>query len=327
MSPTPNAATAAEQLRRLLLVLPSLADDRVHSLNDVARKVDSDAATVRRDLVSLVNRSGDEPGGFTEGIALLLGPDTVQLQTPAGHFRRPMALTRTELQAIELGLAMLTQELPPDEREVLRGARERLQQALARLPMSESPRGQTHHATLGHETSAAQQVRRDLQECIRARRVATIGYRSATQASDDRRRVYPLGIVWSRGLWYLVAWCERSDGLRVFRLDRISASRCEAERFKSIDGFALDDVLRDGRVLVGDEGAPMRVRYGPRIARWIAERESAVIEADGSVVVEHEAITEDWAVRHVLRYGPDAEILEPAALREAVVRRLAALGA
>ena len=67
----------------------------------------------------------------------------------------------------------------------------------------------------------------------------------------------------------------------------------------------------------------MRVRYGPRIARWIAEREGTPIEADGSTVVEHEAITEDWAVRHVLRYGPDAEILEPAALRAAVARRLA----
>lgn len=327
MSPLPNAATASEQLRRLLLVLPSLADGHAHSLDDVAARVDSDAATVRRDLVSLVTRNGDEPGGFTEGVSLLLGADTVQLQTPAGHFRRPMALTRSELQALELGLAMLAQELPPDEREVLRRARERLAKAVAQLPKGEPTLLPTHHATLGHESPAVQAIRRDLQECIQARRVATITYRAASKDRDDPRRVYPLGIVWSRGVWYLVAWCERSAGLRVFRLDRIVASVCEDERFQSIDGFSLGDVLRDGRVLVGEEGAPMRVRYGPRIARWIAEREGTDIEPDGSTVVEHEAITEDWAVRHVLRYGPDAEILEPATLRAAVLRRLAAFDA
>lgn len=325
MSRLPNAATAAEQLRRLLLVLPTLADDRVHSLDEIAARIDSDVETVRRDLFSLINRDGDEPGGFTEGVSLLLDADTVQMQTPAGHFRRPMALTRSELRALELGLAMLAQELPPDEHAVLHGARERLQKALATFPAGEPDAAATHHGSFGEDVEETRRIRRELQHCIRERRVATILYRSAAQAEDGRRRVYPLGIVWSRGMWYLVAWCERSAGLRVFRFDRIATARGESERFASIDGFALDTVLRDGRVLVGDVGAPMRVRYGPRIARWIAEREGTAIAADGSTTVELEAITEDWAVRHVLRYGPDAEVLEPASLRESVVRRLQAL--
>lgn len=326
MSPSPRAATAAEQLRRLLLVLPTLADDRVHSLDEIATRIDSDVETVRRDLFSLINRDGDEPGGFTEGVSLLLDADTVQMQTPAGHFRRPMALTRSELRALELGLAMLAQELPPDEHAVLHGARERLQKALAKFPAGEPEPATAHHGSFGSEAEETRRIRRDLQQCIRERRIATIVYRAATQAEDGQRRVYPLGVVWSRGMWYLVAWCERNDGLRVFRFDRIASATCETERFGSIDGFALDTVLRDGRVLVGDAGAPMRVRYGARIARWIAEREGSAIADDGSTTIELEAITEDWAVRHVLRYGPDAEVLEPATLREAVVRRLQALG-
>lgn len=322
MSPAPNAATAAEQLRRLLLVLPALADDQVHSLDEIAARIGSDVQTVRRDLFALINRDGDEPGGFTEGVSLLMDADTVQMQTPAGHFRRPMALTRTELQALELGLALLAQELPPDEHGVLDAARTRLQKAVAALPGGEPAPGAIHRGDFGGEGEAARRSRRVLQACIRERRVATIVYRAAEQAEDGRRRVYPLGLVWSRGMWYLVAWCERNDGLRVFRFDRIAESSAEPERFRSVNGFVLDAVLRDGRVLVGDVGTPMRVRYGPRIARWIAEREGSSVDADGSTVIEHEAITEDWAVRHVLRYGPDAEILEPAALRAALVARL-----
>lgn len=326
MSPTPNATTAAQQLRRLLLVLPTLADDQVHSLDDIAARIGSDVATVRRDLIALMTRDGDEPGGFTEGVSLLVAADTVQLQTPAGHFRRPMALTRTELQAVELGLAILAQELPPDEHAVLDGARNRLQKALATLPASEPDAALTHAAGFGDESEATRHIRRELQSCIRERRIATISYRAATQAEDGERRVYPLGIVWSRGHWYLVAWCERSAGLRVFRFDRIAAAHGGTERFRALDGFALDHVIREGRVLVGDAGTPMRVRYAARIARWIAEREGTPLEADGSTVVTHEAITEDWAVRHVLRYGPDAEILEPASLRAAVVARLRTIG-
>ena len=33
----------------------------------------------------------------------------------------------------------------------------------------------------------------------------------------------------------------------------------------------------------------------------------------------------DWAVRHVLQYGADAEVLAPGELREAIVERLSAL--
>jgi predicted DNA-binding transcriptional regulator YafY len=36
----------------------------------------------------------------------------------------------------------------------------------------------------------------------------------------------------------------------------------------------------------------------------------------------HPLADTDWAVRHVLQYGPDATVLEPAEVREAVVQRL-----
>jgi predicted DNA-binding transcriptional regulator YafY len=69
----------------------------------------------------------------------------------------------------------------------------------------------------------------------------------------------------------------------------------------------------------------LRVRYSPRIARWIAEREGKALAADGSLTVEHPLADPDWAVRHVLQYGPDAEVLEPAAVRQEIVRRLEAM--
>ncbi len=314
-----NATTAAEQLRRLLLALPTLADDRAHPLSEIAERVGARPEVVLRDLTSLVTRVGDEPAGFTEGVSLLIGTDSVQFQTPGGHFRRPMALSREELHALDLGLAMLHHESPPDERGVVERARVRLQGAIGVVA---NVGNNSRHASLANESPVAQEIRRTLQECIRDRRVARITYRSATADSDDIRPVQPLGVVWSRGSWYLAAWCKKNEGLRVFRLDRIRAVDAESTRFTFAPEFSLELVLRDGKVLIGEEGAAMTVRYGPRIARWIAEREGQPLADDGSVTVELEAIQEEWAVRHVLRYGPDAEIVAPTALREAVAAAL-----
>jgi predicted DNA-binding transcriptional regulator YafY len=67
------------------------------------------------------------------------------------------------------------------------------------------------------------------------------------------------------------------------------------------------------------------VRYSPSIARWIAEREGAAIDPDGSLTLTHAVADVPWAIRHVLQYGPDAEVLSPAHVRDAVRDRLSSM--
>ena len=68
-----------------------------------------------------------------------------------------------------------------------------------------------------------------------------------------------------------------------------------------------------------------RIRYAPRIARWIAEREGVAPDADGAVTLDWPLADVDWAVRHVLQYAGDARVLEPAELRAAVAARVEAM--
>jgi predicted DNA-binding transcriptional regulator YafY len=93
-------------------------------------------------------------------------------------------------------------------------------------------------------------------------------------------------------------------------------------KFESPRGFSLDAVIKDGKAFQTAEPGTLRLRYSPRIARWIAEREGKSLAEDGSLTMEHQLADRDWAVRHVLQYGPDVTVLEPVAVREAVVRRL-----
>lgn len=326
MTPKESAAlTAAEQLRRLLLALPTLADDQVHHVRDIAAKVGTSEDVIRRDLTTLVNRVGDEPAGFAEGVSLLLSADTVQFVTTQGHFRRPMALTRTELQALDLGLTMLAQEAPPDERAVIARARERVRKAATTMPANEPATYTERAGAFGTESVDGAERRRTLQECIRTRHVATIRYHSASSDQADERRVRPLGLVWARGSWFVVAWCERNDGLRVFRFDRVLEVRSEADRFTPPAGFSLESALRDGKVLTNQEAESLRVRYSAQIARWIAEREGVEPDEDGSVAMELPLLDDAWGVRRVLRYGPDVVVEAPERIRELLRARLTAL--
>jgi predicted DNA-binding transcriptional regulator YafY len=330
MTPMPEenghtAASAADQLRRLLLALPALADDQVHQVSEIAARVGTSDDIIRRDLTTLVTRVGDEPGGFTEGVSLLLSADTVQFVTPSGHFRRPMALTRTELHALDLGLAMLAQESPPDERAVISRARERVRLAATTIPADDPATQAERAAALGREVADSIATRHTLQKCIRERRVATIHYRAAASTATDERRVRPLGVVWARGSWYLVAWCERNDGIRVFRCDRILSVHAEEDKFTAPREFSLESVLREGRVLNSGDATQMRIRYSAHIARWIAEREGLREDADGSVAMDVPLLDEAWAVRRVLRYGPEAVVEAPESVRVLLREQLAKL--
>jgi predicted DNA-binding transcriptional regulator YafY len=81
-------------------------------------------------------------------------------------------------------------------------------------------------------------------------------------------------------------------------------------------------VQERGRAFASDTTQRMTVRYSPRIARWVAEREGATLAEDGSLTLEHPVADESWAIRHVLQYGPDAELVGPRGLRESLAAKL-----
>jgi proteasome accessory factor C len=310
------SSTAAEQLRRILHLIPRLADGETHSLAEVARLARVDRGVVLEDIESISERF-EVPGGFVEGLQIYLDADDVSVVP--NHFLRPMRLTRSELLALELGLVMLRGERPPEEHRAIDGAIERLRKAVAKLPKEEiaddlraaslSVAGELEHLRL-------------LREAFRTRRKVRLRYRKADQDDSSTRVICPYGIVFASGMWYAVARCESSDGIRVFRLDRVERVDVLDARFESPRGFSMDAIVREGKAFQAAEAGTLRLRYSPRIARWIAEREGKPLAEDGSLTLEHPLADLDWAVRHVLQYGPDAEVLGPATVREAVIERL-----
>lgn len=230
-----------------------------------------------------------------------------------------MRLTRSELLALELGLAMLRGERPREEQAAIDRATGRLRQAVARLPEDEIL-GDMRVASLS-AAGDLEQLRR-LRQAFRDRRKVRLAYRSSNADAASSRVVCPYAIVFSNGMWYAVAWCESTDGIRIFRLDRIEEMDLLDARFESPRGFSLEAMVKDGKAFHSADARILRLRYSPRIARWIAEREGKTLAPDGSLTMEHPLADSEWAIRHVLQYGPDVEVLEPPEMREELVRRL-----
>ncbi len=114
--------------------------------------------------------------------------------------------------------------------------------------------------------------------------------------------------------------------MRVYRVSRVASVRPLEEPFERPSGFELGAYWEEWsqaferdrpRVEVTVRASEEMRRHLPRDRR---------IAPDGSVVVGFESLAE--AYRAVLRFGPDLEVLEPAALRErvaATAREVAAL--
>lgn len=313
--------TAAGQLRRILHIIPQLAEDREIPLSEVAEKVGVSPDVLLKDLKSLTERF--DTGGFSDGLSLFIDESSVTLNS--NHFRRPMRLTRSELRALELGLAMLRVELPPDERAVVESAREKIQKVVVKLP-PDSEDAESYFVEAGADHTGALPV---LRNAFAKHQKARILYHKGDAERPTERIICPWSFVVANGRWYVIAYCDQSDGVRVFRLDRVRQVTTTDESYAVPDSFRVAEFTSLGRAFSNSTDRTMKVRYSPKIARWIAEREDGEQQPDGSLIVEHPLADDAWGIRHVLQYGADAEIIEPQVLRisarkaiESVLREL-----
>ena len=308
--------TAAAQLHRILAVIPRFADDQDHDLEEVAALAGTNRRQIIKDFDSITDRF-DVPGHL-ESVQILVGDTMVSMM--ASHFHRPMRLTMPELCALELGLTMLRLERAPTDHAAIDRALERLRTTITQLPANDTY-DNLRHASLvdvGHAEHHSM-----LRAAVQEHRVVMIRYRAGGAAESVERRVRPYVLLYSEHMWYVVTVAD--DGTsRHYRLDRIEAVTVLDESFDA-DATVVNRVMESRRAFASDTTRRMTVRYSPRIARWVGEREGVALAADGSLTLDHPVADETWAVRHVLQYGPEAEVIGPPEMRDVMARRLGAM--
>jgi predicted DNA-binding transcriptional regulator YafY len=153
------------------------------------------------------------------------------------------------------------------------------------------------------------------------------GKRLSTRYREGRKVVQrtldPLGLVLKGGAWYLVA--RRSAGMRVYRVSRFASARTRDEGFDRPEGFELAAYWEEWSRTF-EESLPrleVKVRASDLARRFLP---ADLQGDDGVYIVKFQSL--DHAFRELLKFGPDAEVLEPAELRtrlSATAREVAAL--
>lgn len=134
--------------------------------------------------------------------------------------------------------------------------------------------------------------------------------------------------------WQLIAYCQLRKNVRMFKVARIHKATLLGERYTVPADFELEEYLgRTWGLLRGeaDEAEDIVLHFDTQAGRWVVEEtwhstQKVEKQEDGTVILHlHVAVTPEF-VNWLLYYGKRVRVLQPATLREQVVRehRLAA---
>ncbi|MFD5112563.1 helix-turn-helix transcriptional regulator [Streptomyces sp. NPDC058220] len=161
-------------------------------------------------------------------------------------------------------------------------------------------------------------------EAVWGDRLLSARYRR--QDTEVERELAPYGLVLKAGVWYLCAGAQ--GAFRVYRIDRFTAAEPMQERFvrdESFDlpGFWEERAAQFARSLLRTEIVVRLSAEGVRRLPYVVDRAAAreAIEAagppdgQGLLTVTLPVEAEEVAYTQLITLGPEAEVLEPAALR------------
>jgi len=178
-----------------------------------------------------------------------------------------------------------------------------------------------------------------IETAISRRKTIEFTYFTMERGEEEKRKVDPFHLVFRGGQFYLIGHSHERDAVRVFRLSRIQgkvgyASKAEHD-FSPPEDFDRRDYGSRADWQLGETQGTAKIFVRERIA-WMIERDfgefgtlRAAKKSDGAPgkgrVFETSYASVRELIAWVLRWRQNAEVLEPADLREEAQARLALL--
>jgi predicted DNA-binding transcriptional regulator YafY len=163
---------------------------------------------------------------------------------------------------------------------------------------------------------------------LMTRRRLVIDYFTRHRNERATREVSPQRLVHYRGNCYLDAWCHKSEGVRMFSLDSIENARLLDAKAKEVSLKQVDEQTARGYgIYRGTQLAWATLLFSPEAARWVrseiwhAQQQGRAL-ADGRYELKVPYADSRELEMDILRHGENVEVVEPAALRARIEKRL-----
>jgi len=165
---------------------------------------------------------------------------------------------------------------------------------------------------------------RQCREAVQVSRKARLVYRSLYEGRQVRTVLSPYALFFGERAWYVVGHSSTHRSVRMFKLGRIDRLTLTDDHFRRPARFSVDGYLGNAWHLIrGARPYNVVIRFAPKVATNVAEvrwhrTQKIAPQEDGSVLFRVRVDGIDEIAWWVLGYGPYAEVLKPAALRQKV---------
>ena len=158
-----------------------------------------------------------------------------------------------------------------------------------------------------------------------------IGYQKYTSSQTDSYTLRPYAVKEFAKRWYIVAYCEEREALRVYGLDRIRSIEVLPDTFSMKKDFNVDDLFATsfGIYLPEGPGRTITFRTSATEARFL--RDLPIHSSQKEIATDGDSVTfsifvcpNNNLIMEFCKYGSRLEVLSPADVREAVASQLSA---
>ena len=208
-----------------------LRDGKRHRAQDLANRLGVSQRTVYRDMETLMS----------SGIPVR-GERGVGYQITVPYTLPPLNLTTDELEALHLGIAVMTEASDPDLQQAAQSLADKIDAA---LPENQNSPEIGNALAIYPFADAAAGVRHmpALRKAVRQKQRLELEY-DAGDGNLCRRIVRVLQLEYWGRVWTATVWCETTGMFDVLRVDRIRKITVIDQGFRDEPGKTLADYLR-----------------------------------------------------------------------------------
>jgi predicted DNA-binding transcriptional regulator YafY len=157
---------------------------------------------------------------------------------------------------------------------------------------------------------------------LRENRVITFDYRGGWDSEYMPRRARPYQLLFDSGVWYLYAWSQEREAIRVFSIARMKNAALQPETFTLPADYDYR-VRNDGSyfgVFAGAKKYTFRVAFYNESEMWVSERKWAadqkIKETEDGLIITFSSTQYGKVLEWVLSRGASARPLAPEPLVE-----------
>lgn len=299
------------RIDRVTAILIQLQSKKIVRAQEIADRFNISLRTVYRDIKTL------EEAGIP-----ILGETGIGYSIMEGYRLPPVMFTKEEATAFLTAEKLVEKLTDTSTCTIYKSAMYKIRAVLRSSEKDLLENMEDHIAVIQHNnpfnTASADNTLQFLLRGVSEKKQVFIQYKAIEAEEITKRYIEPVGIFFSTGYWYVIAWCRLRNAYRNFRTDRIRQIKLTDESFNKIHP-SLKTYL--SQVAEKENLQTVIIRVKKRLAKYMQESRyyhGFVTEMALNDQVEMNFLIScpETFMRWFLMYADDAEIVYPDSLRD-----------